>query len=363
MTDAPGPSPQAHVASSVRDRHLVSHIFNIVVFVVGGVALVFLMRSLGITNARRVFSDVGPWLGLIVGLDLAAMACDAGAIHAFMAPEARMVSYVRVLAAQASGRAINVLTPGGALGEATKIAMLVGHAPRDRVVSAILQYNLVTLYLSVVVLIIGVPVTAGLVDLPARVAIVAWVGLVVVVAAVIALAVVIRRGAARTLLAGARSVRVLSAARVQAWTARLVDLDRDLRDLHDNRSPGTGRGVALLVGSRLCSWAATTTVLAAVGAPISATLLVGVFSVGILIGWISSIVPLGVGIADGGNYALFGVLGATGAHGLLVTMLGRVRSLVVALIGLGVMAVAHTATRITLARRRLRQHEGPRYGG
>jgi uncharacterized membrane protein YbhN (UPF0104 family) len=350
-------------AAGAHERHLFSHVFNIAVFVVGGVALAFLMRSLGLANARRVFADVGPWLAVIVGLDVAAMACDAGAIHAFMQPEARMVSYIRVLAAQASGRAINVLTPGGALGEATKVAMLVGHAPQARIVSAIVQYNLVTLYLSVAVLIIGVPLTAALVDLPPRVAIVAWGGLAVVVAVVIALAVIIRRGAAATLLAAARGIRVLSAARVQAWTARLVDLDHQLRDLHDNRSPGTARGIALLVASRLCSWAATTTVLVGVGVPISATLLVGVFSVGILIGWVASIVPLGIGIADGGNYALFGVLGATGAHGVLVTMLGRARSLIVALIGLAMMAAAHTATRVALARRRLRRQDGPRYGG
>ncbi|HSN28688.1 MAG TPA: lysylphosphatidylglycerol synthase transmembrane domain-containing protein, partial [Kofleriaceae bacterium] len=339
MSEPPPPTATGGTPPpTAADRHLVSHIFNIVVFVVGGVALAFLMHSLGLANAERVMQDVGPWLGVIVGLDLAAMACDSGAIHAFMRPEARMVSYWRVLAAQASGRAINVLTPGGALGEATKVAMLVGHAPRDRIVSAIVEYNLVTLYLSVAILVIGVPVTAGLVDLPHEVALVAWIGLAVIVLLVIALAVVIRRGAVATVLAGARLARVVSRERAAAWTAKLVELDRRLRELHANRSPGTGRGVALLVASRLCSWAATTAVLSAVGAAISPTLLIGVFSVGILIGWVSSIVPLGVGIADGGNYALFDVLGASGAHGVVVTMLGRVRSLVVALIGLGVMA-------------------------
>ena len=359
-TDGP---PAAVTPREHGDRHLVSHVFNIVVFVVGGVALVFLMRSLGLTNAERVLRGVGSWLGVIVALDVTAMACDSGAIHAFMRPEARMVSYWRVLAAQASGRAINVLTPGGALGEATKVAMLVGHAPRDRIISAIVEYNLVTLYLSVAILVIGVPVTAGLVDLPREVALVAWIGLAVIVALVIVLAVVIRRGAAATVLAGARLARIVSRERAAAWTARLVEIDARLRELHANRSPGTARGVALLVASRLCSWLATTAVMSAVGVAIGPTVLIGVFSVGILIGWISSIVPLGVGIADGGNYALFGVLGASGAHGVLVTMLGRVRSLIVALIGLCAMAAAHTLTRIALHRRRLRRSDPARYLG
>ena len=290
---------------------------------------------------RRVLGDVGPVARVIVGLDLASMACDAAAIHAFMQPEARMVSYVRVLAAQASGRAINVLTPGGALGEATKVAMLVASAPRaHRVVDRAL--NLVTLYLSVVILFIGVPLTALLVDLPPSVAIVAWIGLAVGSCA---------RDRARGADPARRPRRRCSPARGASAPSRprACGVDRATRRPRPPppRPAKPGRRNARRrssVASRLCSWTATTTVLIAVGAPISATLLVGVFSVGILIGWVSSIVPLGVGIADGGNYALFGVLGATGAHGVFVTLLGRARSLIVALIGLAVMAAAHTAT-------------------
>jgi uncharacterized membrane protein YbhN (UPF0104 family) len=344
-------------------RHLVSHIFNIAVMIAGAGALALLMHKLGLANAERAFSDVGSWMFVIVGLDLAGMCCDAGAIHAFMQPEARMVSYWRVLAAQASGRAINALTPGGALGEATKVSLLVGHAPRTRIVSAIVEYNLVTLYLSVAILVVGVPLTAALVDLPHRIAVLAWVGLVVVVVLVVALAVIIRRGAVGTLLGAARRIRLVSPAREAAWAGKLADLDHHLRELHANRSPGTARGVAYLVASRLCAWTATTAMLMAIGVAISPTLLLGLFSVGILIGWISNLVPLGLGIADGGNYALFGVLGASGAHGVLATMLGRVRTLVIAVIGLLIMAAAHTATRLTLARRRLRGQDGARYLG
>jgi len=345
------------------ERHLASHIFNIVVFAVAGTAFVFLMRNLGLANARAVFGDAGGWLAVVVGLDLTAMCCDSAAIHAFMRPESRMVSYLRVLAAQASGRAINVLTPGGALGEATKVTMLVGHAPHARIVSSIVLYNLATLYLSVVILVVGVPITALLVDLPYEVAVIAWVGLAVIVALVGALVVVIRRGALETALDAARGAGVLSAERAHRYAAKIVDIDHQLRDLHADTTPGLRAGSLWIAASRLCSWAATTTVLHAIGVPITAKLLIGVFSVGILVGWLSNIVPLGVGIADGGNYALFGVLGASGAHGVVMTLLARARSIVVALIGLVVMAIAHTGTRITLHRRRLRRPDGPRYGG
>jgi hypothetical protein len=343
------------------ERHLYSHIFNLVVFGLGGAAFVLLMKKLGLANARAVFAGAGAWLAVVIALDLAAMCCDAAAIHAFMRPESRMVSYVRVLAAQASGRAINVLTPGGALGEATKVTMLVGHAPRARIVSSIVLYNLATLYLSVAILVVGVPITAALVDLPREVAVIAWVGLAVIVALVVALVVLIRRGALETALAGARRSRLISTDRANRYAAKIADIDHQLRDLHGDTTPGLRAGSLWIAASRLCSWAATTTVLHAIGVAITAELLVGVFSVGILIGWLSNIVPLGVGIADGGNYALFGVLGASGANGVMMTLLARARSIVVALIGLVVMAIAHTATRITLHRRRLRRADGPRY--
>src|SRR5262249_5810616 len=115
------------------ERHLASHIFNLAALAVGAGALVLMVRSLGVDTAEDAIERAGPWFPVIVGLDVVAMCFDAAAIHAFMRPEARMVSYPRVLAAQASGRAISLLTPGGVLGEATKITMLVSHAPRSRV--------------------------------------------------------------------------------------------------------------------------------------------------------------------------------------------------------------------------------------
>src|SRR5262245_39470180 len=90
----------------------------------------------------RHLSRIGWWFAAILAIELGALLCDAAALHAFMRPEARMIHYGRVLGAQASGRAINVLTPGGALGEATKLAMLVSHAPRARVLSSIVLLNL-----------------------------------------------------------------------------------------------------------------------------------------------------------------------------------------------------------------------------
>ncbi len=341
--------------TETHERHLVSHVFNLTILVGGFAALAFMMHRLGWANTRDVFVHVGWWFAVILGLDLSAMALDAAAIHSFMRPEARMIRYWRVLAAQASGRAINILTPGGALGEATKISMLVSHAPRDRVVSSIVLFNLATFYLSVAIMIIGVPITAFVVDLPHDLAVIVWTGLAVLVPLVIALGILIYRGALETILGAARGLHVVSEARLATWKTKLLDFDKHLRELYTDPSPGTRNGLLLLCLSRLFSWTATTTVLFVVGVHVHPTLLVGVLSVGVLIGWISSIVPFGIGIADGSNYALFDVLGASGAHGVFVTLLGRARSLTIALVGLVVMAAGHTANRISVARRNRRR--------
>ena len=55
----------------------------------------------------------------------------------------------------------------------------------------------------------------------------------------------------------------------------------------------------------------------------SAPLVVAMLSVGILISWLSNVLPLGLGLADGTNYALYGLLGASPEAGLVFTMTAR----------------------------------------
>jgi len=334
-----------------KERHLASHVFNVGVLVVGVVALAWMLDKLGWANVKRVLAGVGGWFGVIIALDIAALACEAAAIRELMRPEARMIKYWRVLAAQWSGRAINILTPGGALGEPTKVTMMVAHAPRGRVVSAVVLLNLAAFYLSVAILIVGVPLTALLVDLPHDLKLVVWIGLGLLVPIVIALGVLIQRGALGTLLGAARRARLLSAERAENWAARLADVDRRIRELQSDRTAGTRMGLLLVCIARVCAWAATTVVLYAVGVELGFTLLCGVFSVGVLIGWVSAIVPFGLGVADASNYALYNVLGAAGANGVFVTLLGRARSLTLALLGLLIMAIGHATSRLELARR------------
>jgi uncharacterized membrane protein YbhN (UPF0104 family) len=340
------------LAEPTSDRHIASHIFNIAMMVFGAGALAWMMQGLGWEKFREVVDNVGWSFAVILALDLAAVLLDARALHTFMRPEARMVSYWRVVAAQISGRAVNVVTPFGALGEATKLTMLISHAPRARVLSAIVLVNLAGLYISVTVMIIGTPLTLLLVDLPRSLQITVGIGLAVLIPLMIALGLVVKRGALSTLTGLLRGARVISVARRDAWRGRLQDVDRHIGELHTHRSAGTWKGIFWVGASRIVTWGSTMLLIHAVGVTISPALVIGVLSVGVLIQWISSIVPLGLGLADGGNYALYGLLGASGAHGAFVTMLNRVRSLGVAMVGFVVMAIVHTLNRLELLRQR-----------
>jgi uncharacterized protein (TIRG00374 family) len=351
MSELPHAPDQTESDEPVKpERHLASQIFNLVMFVIGGIALWWMLRSLGWARFMDMVDNVGWWFVAIVALDLVALCFDAAALHAFMRPEARMISYPRVLAAQASGRAINVLTPGGGLGEAIKLTMLVSHAPRARVLSSIVLLNLTMFYISVAVMVVGTPLTFLLVDLPQSVKIAAGLGFAVIIPAVIGLFFVIKRGATSTVVDLIRRVRIISADRAAKWKEKLVEVDKHIRELHKNRSAGTWKGILWVGASKLALYTATIILLVAVDIDLNPALVIGVFSVGVLIQWISSIVPMGLGLADGGNYAMYEVLGSSGPHGMAVTMLNRARSVTVAIIGLGAMAGMSVANRLVQAR-------------
>lgn len=322
-----------------------SAVFNLVMLVVGGIALAWLLRTTSWHELRNVLVGVGAWAAVILALDLTSLCCDAAALHAFMRPEARMVSYARVLGAQASGRAINVLTPFGALGEATKVTMLAEHAPRARVLSSLVLLNVSKLYFSVAVMVVGTPITVLLVDLPHAVKLMVGIGLAVLVPAMIAIGVMIHRGAISSLVGILRRTRIISADRAKGWKEKLGEVDKHIRELQSHRTAGTRLGLIFVAISEVLAHTSTLVIMAAVGVHLTPSLVIGVISVGVLVTWVSSVVPLGLGLADGGNYALYSMLGAGGEHGMFVTMLARARTVTIAILGLCAMAVINIAGR------------------
>ena len=319
-----------------------ARVFNLAVLAVGLLALAFFLNELGWDGVDQAF-EVGGWFAVLAAIDLASVLCDAFAVHGYLRPRVR-VSYPRVLGAQASGLAINRLTPGNSLGEPVKVTMLVRYVPVDAAVSAIVMFNLTTYYVAIAALVIGVPLTATLLDLPHQLAIAVWLAAGVLDVVAVALAVVVRRGAVGTIIDGAVAIRVVSRARGDRWHARIATIDATVRELGRPES-GFRRGLAGVVGSRLLNWTGTIVVLHACAITLTLPLVVATLSVGILVTWMTNVIPLGLGIADGANYMLYDLLGATSKAGLLFTMVNRLRTVVLAILGLAIMAIANAVYR------------------
>jgi uncharacterized protein (TIRG00374 family) len=331
--------------------HRRKQIFHVGVLAVGVLVLSVLVHELGWGGIRRAVSGTGAWFGVMAAIDLLSAFGDAFAIHAFLAPRVR-VRYRTVFAAQLSGMAINRLTPGNSLGEPVKITTLARTVPTNLAVSAVVMFNITSAYVSIAVIALGVPMTVILLDLPREVEVLVWIATAVLVAAAVAIAMVVRRGAVATLIDVLAASRLISAERAARWRASIADIDARLRELGgDARTSGLRRGLIGVIASRVLNWAGTIVVLHAADIPLRPVIVVAMLSVGILVQWISSIVPLGLGVANGANYALYGLLGASPDDGNVFTLVSQLRTCVIALIGLAVMATAH-AFRIDRSRPR-----------
>jgi uncharacterized protein (TIRG00374 family) len=329
------------MASERRPGHPAARVFNLIALAVGVIALAIVVGKLGWSGMRQAIIGTGVWFALIAAIDLVGSACDGLGVYAFVRPHAP-VSYRHVFAAQLSGIAINRLTPGNTLGEPVKVTMLVREeVPADVAVSAIMLFQLVTLYIGIAVIAIGVPLSALLLDLPADIARAVWIALAILVGVAVALAILVRRGALGVLVAGLARVRVISTPRAERWQAAVASIDERVKRIGQLRAPGLGLALAGVIGSRVANLVGTVVVLHAVDIPLTAPLIVASLSVGILVTWLSNVIPLGLGIADGTNYVLYGIFGASSIAGLLFTMVNRLRTVVLALMGLIVMAIAN----------------------
>jgi hypothetical protein len=317
--------------------------FNLIVLAVGAIALALFVNELGWERMVDAIADAGWWFAVMAAIDFASALCDAFAVHGFLRKQVT-ISYAKVFGAQISGIAINRLTPGNSLGEPVKVTMLVRYVPTDAAVAAIVMFNLSTYFVGIASIAIGVPTTALLLDLPPRIALFAWIAVAVLVVAALILAIVVKRGAIGTLIDGLGGSRVISAERATRWRARVADIDARVRSLAKKES-GIHRGLAGVIGSRLLNWLGTIVCLHAAAIQLHVPLVVAALSIGILVTWVSNVIPFGLVIADGANYMLYDLLGATAWAGLVFTNINRVRTILLATMGLVVMAIANALYR------------------
>jgi uncharacterized protein (TIRG00374 family) len=314
------------------------------------IALVAFVATIWAVGPRTVLAHlvaIGGWFAAILALEAVITMLDARAIHV-LARDGDRGGYGRVLFAQIAGRAVNLVTPAGAIGEATKASILTESMPTSRAVAAVLYVGLVSAIFQLAVVAVGAPLTALLLPLPAALR---W-GLiatsVIATAIAVTLAILVRRGMLSSLVGAGVRLRLVSRRRRTKWHARLARIDDRLRG---SEGPGRRAAVAYVITSKVLGWASIWAILSATGYLASVGEMAALLSAGVVIGWVATIVPMGVGVTESGNFTLFRALGAPPAHGVALALTRRIIHLVFAALGFVLLALWRASAN---ARRRLR---------
>lgn len=307
----------------------------------GVIALAITVWKIGPDVLAAHLQAIGPWFALLIAIELASTFCDAGVLFALTRGRGAP-SFRKVCVAQFAGRAVNSVTPGGNLGEALKVSLLARECRAERIVAAVLFGAIGNFVTGLAIVAAGSIATAVMFPLPLA-AEIALIGVGVVTAAiVVATLVVVKRGMIALLARGARRMHLISHARYDRWRDRLVEIDRRLVD-NEHR----GIAVVLVVISQLLTRGVIWVALVAAGYTLGAPQLVAVLSAGVLLAWLSNLVPMGVGVSEGGNGVLFALIGAAPSVGVAIAFARRVNQIVFALIAFSVLGADRLASAST----------------
>lgn len=315
---------------------------------VAAAALALTIQDVGLFTLGKYLKLIGWWWLAIVPMEILSTTLHATSMRAFMSPE--RIPLRHAVLAQLAGRAINAVTPSGNLGEVMKVSMLTEHVSQSRAVSTILLYNIVSFSVELLIIAVACLGIAVFVPAPAGVAwIIAATG-AGCLAISIGLYVLVRRGMLASIAGMAVKLRVLSRPRYGRWEAKLRGVDDKLRLVSGARVRDRRLGVAALAASRVNSMALSLMILHAVGVPITAQF-VAVWTVAsFVIYFASTLVPMGVGIAEGGYWGFFRTMGHNPAQGVALVLARRTVTIMYAAVGLLLVTTNETVKRVKAQR-------------
>ncbi|CAN5914242.1 hypothetical protein BH11MYX3_BH11MYX3_12920 [soil metagenome] len=307
------------------------------------VALVFTIRSVGLQTLGRYLKLIGWWWIAVAALEILNTTLHSTALRAFAAPD--KLKLRDAFLAQLAGRAVNAVTPTGNLGEVVKMSVLTDVVTPSRAVSTVLLYNVVSFTIELGIVAIAAPFFALLVPMPLGFRILFLGAGVLCLAASIGLYALVRRGMLASLAKVPVKLRLISQARYAGWYEKLHAIDEKLR-----MTAGASRrerviGIVALTLSRMSALVLSLLILRAVGASISfgffAAWTVGSFPIYLA----STLVPMGVGVSEGGYYGLFRTLGYNPALAVTLVIARRCITLMYATIGLLLVTFSETVKR------------------
>ncbi|HEY0480434.1 MAG TPA: lysylphosphatidylglycerol synthase transmembrane domain-containing protein [Kofleriaceae bacterium] len=332
---------------------------------IGVVALVLTIRDTGLAAIGSYFKLIGwGWVAVVV-LEVAITTMDATAIRAFLSPEQDKVPLRTAVLSQLAGRAVNAVTPSGNLGEAVKVSVLVDNVSESRAVATILLYNVVSF--SVELVTVGIAGLLMALFLPMPVSL-RWmlVGVgVVVLALAVAIYALVRRGllvsaaglASRIPVPGLARLRrrlwhvdqpsryLLNPVRLARWEPRLRSVDDKMKLVEGARVRDRRLGIIMVTLSRLTSMTLSFLLLIAMGEKLTIGLVASITMGSFFIYMASTLVPMGIGINEGGYNMLFRALGENPARGTALILARRTALILYAAIGLVLVTASETVRR------------------
>jgi hypothetical protein len=311
--------------------------------VIGLVALIVTIWIVGPRAILHHLQAIGGFFVVLVVFEMLSSVLDGIALY-FMAHGKGRPTVREAIVAQIVGRGVNSVTPGGNLGEALKVGLLAKRCPTRRIVAAVMYVVLLGGVVSLIGVAIGGAATAFLFDVP-RIAMIALVaGSTVAASIAIAIIVLMRRGMLTTLSNALARVHLISKQRRDRWNTVLGDVDARLRGQDDGAY--RRRAIACIVASQVIQKALAYFTILWAGYAMSPGQFLALLSAGVLLAWISTIIPMGLGIAEGGNAALFTLIGAPASLGLVLALSRRVNQVVFAGIGFFVLAADRVGSHV-----------------
>jgi uncharacterized membrane protein YbhN (UPF0104 family) len=313
--------------------------------VIGLAALVYTLDDVGPATFTHYFRLIGWWWLAVLAFEIAITTLDAIAIRAFASPEQHQLPLRAALLAQLAGRSVNAVTPTGSLGEPVKISVLADSVSSSRAVSTILLYNIVSFTVELMQVAIAAPAMAFLLPMPDGLR---WAFLALgAVSAVLAIGIyaLVHRGMLASVARLGVKLHLLSRARFEKWEAQLTSVDDKLRLVSGARKRDRIIGVGAVVVSRALSLLESLVLLHALGQSMSIGFIAAYTVGGFAIYMLSSLVPMGLGIAEGGYYSLFAALGYNKAFGVMLVLARRCVLIAYAAIGLVLVMTTETVER------------------
>lgn len=313
------------------------------------VALVITIRNTGFDALGEHFAMIGWWWVAVVVLEISITILDALAIRCFCSPDQAQLRFRDAVLSQLAGRSVNAVTPGGNLGEAVKVAVLTEHVSQSRAVSTILLYNVVSFVVELAVVAAAAPVMALLMDMPTGLRWITAATGVVCFAGAIALYLLVRRGMLASMVKLLRRIGLVKDERQQRWLEKIRPVDDKMRLVDGARSRDRLLGIAAVTASRLTSMTLSMLILHAIGHAITLEFIAAYTVGGFVIYMASTLVPMGLGISESGNYWMFGALakgvadkGRAEAQGVALVIARRCTLVLYA--GIGLFLVTANAT-------------------